>query len=337
MQQKLCLLLRATQAIAMEIHPDKSLYITVNTRDTTPFYVDDTPIRHTKSYVYLGTPISNKTINAQLADHIASKQNHVRKFLSFLSKNSEAPFCVKKTVWESALTSSLLYSCETWLTDNTTAACTPYLSTIKAMLGVRIQTPTDLVHLELGIPTIDGLIKKRQQDFLLKVRASNFYDVSPLKLAMELCQRVNSPMGKYLSKLNSEDPVEASLSLLKQRVRNSQTSRCATYLTINPDLIVHPIYTSRLNVPEHRRIALTRIRLSSHYLRIETGRWSRTPREERLCQCGLDVQTECHVLLQCPQTETFRQKITATDMKTLMEQPEDELCILSYNVLNFFK
>ena len=39
-------------------------------------------------------------------------------------------------------------------------------------------------------------------------------------------------------------------------------------------------------VPEWQRIAFTRFRLSSHRLRIETGRWSRLPREQILCDCG---------------------------------------------------
>ena len=39
-------------------------------------------------------------------------------------------------------------------------------------------------------------------------------------------------------------------------------------------------------------------------LRVETGRWSRTPREDRLCQCGLDIQNETHVFV-CPLAKHF--------------------------------
>ena len=42
----------------------------------------------------------------------------------------------------------------------------------------------------------------------------------------------------------------------------------------------------------------TRLRVISHNLRIDTGR-SHVPREQRLCTCGLDVQTEEHFLCQC--------------------------------------
>ncbi|KAK2168385.1 hypothetical protein LSH36_17g07031 [Paralvinella palmiformis] len=41
------------------------------------------------------------------------------------------------------------------------------------------------------------------------------------------------------------------------------------------------------------------MRLSSHHLRIEMGRWSRIPREKRTFHCRTDTQTEEHVLLRC--------------------------------------
>ena len=58
-------------------------------------------------------------------------------------------------------------------------------------------------------------------------------------------------------------------------------------------------------IPEHLRIAFTRVCLSSHRLRIDTGRWARIPRVRRLCDCGA-VQAEEHVLVRCPLTETPR-------------------------------
>ena len=42
-------------------------------------------------------------------------------------------------------------------------------------------------------------------------------------------------------------------------------------------------------------IAIAHLSLSSHYLKVETGRWSRTNYEDRTCVCGV-VQDEAHVL-----------------------------------------
>ena len=53
-------------------------------------------------------------------------------------------------------------------------------------------------------------------------------------------------------------------------------------------------------VPEYARIATSRLRLSSHNLRVETGQWSRTNRCDRVCRCNnRAVQDENHVLFEC--------------------------------------
>ena len=87
---------------------------------------------------------------------------------------------------------------------------------------------------------------------------------------------------------------------MKAKVRQSDSSRRETYLLFKPELITHRI-SAESNVSESDRIAFSRIRLGSHYLKIETGRWSRIERARRLCQCG-QIQTEEHVLLHCPLT-----------------------------------
>lgn len=76
------------------------------------------------------------------------------------------------------------------------------------------------------------------------------------------------------------------------------------YTQLNPDLTPSPALSLRLNAPinEQDRIAYTRIRLDSHYLKIETGRWSRIPLERRISPCGLDIQSEIHVITNCPLT-----------------------------------
>ena len=62
-------------------------------------------------------------------------------------------------------------------------------------------------------------------------------------------------------------------------------------------------------IDDELRIAFTRLRLSSHRLRIETGRWLKPPtaRDQRLCECG-SVQTELHVIAECPLVHHLRIK-----------------------------
>ena len=90
--------------------------------------------------------------------------------------------------------------------------------------------------------------------------------------------------------------------------RNTTSSKRSTYLGMNPSLSQHDIYKNE-NVSEYLRISFTRFRVSSHDLNIEKGRWSKIPRENRKCICDQDeIQTEMHVLLQCPITYHIREK-----------------------------
>ena len=88
-------------------------------------------------------------------------------------------------------------------------------------------------------------------------------------------------------------------------VITSESSRRTTYRDINPSLL-RCEYLSKYTIPESDRIALTRIRLGSHHLRVETGRWARIPHELRICPCSTGIQDEKHVLLSCPKSENLR-------------------------------
>ena len=91
----------------------------------------------------------------------------------------------------------------------------------------------------------------------------------------------------------------------KRRVTTSEGTKSKIYKTINPELITHPVYHSRQLTPEAYRISFTRLRLTSHNLRSETGRWSRLPVDRRLCPCG-GIQDEEHIITSCPKTQALR-------------------------------
>ena len=53
---------------------------------------------------------------------------------------------------------------------------------------------------------------------------------------------------------------------------------------------------------DNHRKAITKLRLSSHKLEIEVGRWKKLTREERICRCCElgKVENETHFLFECP-------------------------------------
>ena len=61
------------------------------------------------------------------------------------------------------------------------------------------------------------------------------------------------------------------------------------------------MYNEFLN--ERKRVIISRWRLSSHQLKIETGRYTtpKTPRNDRTCSvCPTKIEDECHVIFDCP-------------------------------------
>ena len=127
--------------------------------------------------------------------------------------------------------------------------------------------------------------------------------------------------------------VQMSIDSLKQQVRSSLTTTTQTYVSINPDLSVHKMYLQDAYVPDKMHISFTRLRTGSHRLRIETGRWSRVPRDERLCDCG-QVQDEQHVLLRCPATEHLR--LPCRTLKEIFQTDNITLAKLCHDILEIF-
>ena len=317
MNKKLEILAKTAENIGMLIHPNKSKFMVCNKIDKEPFVLGNVTVAHTDSYVYLGTPITVGSISSQIALHIKNKEAHLRKFTSFLTKNKDAPFKVKKLVLTAALNSALLYGAETWYSDNLQPLIQPILSATKQLMGVREQTCNDIIYVESGTVSPKSIIRDRQKSFLKKIKARQDFELLPISKAMELSKNWRSPMGLYLVhlELDQTNDIKEFQENNFNRIRLADTTRRRTYLEINPNLTVHPLYNSDI-VPEHYRISFTRLRLSSHYLKIETGRWSRIPREERVCQCG-EVQTEIHVLLVCPLLQYLRISFEELDFSSL--------------------
>ena len=336
MQEKLTLLCRESEAIGMEIHPKKSKYMVISAQDRRPFMLHNTSIDYTGEYVYLGTPILNAPLRNHVKAHIDLKRGHLMKFYAFLKKNADAPFSVKELVLKSALSSAVLYGCESWLCNDLKPTVSPILTAQKQLLSVRNQTCSDLVRAELGYPETKETIKEAQFKFLKKLTARADYEGSPAHFAVNLARQAETSAGKCINSLLQGTANRfgvVNLEDLKSRITESESTRRKTYYELNPHLSRHRMYKE--NVPEHMRIAFTRIRVGSHKLKIETGRWARIPTEERLCECGA-VQTERHVLLSCPITEHLRgffSEVNFSELSALMNCNPFDVARYCYLVL----
>ena len=254
------------------------------------------------------------------------------------------PFKYKRLVFDAAVTSSLLYSTESWYTDSIRPIANQYNQLVRCLLGVRKNTSIDLCLIETGIPPIQHMIAKRRCNFLKS--KLNSYDVEqPFIFVFRLCNNSNTPayrfMSRYLQYNTDSNPFDNLVNIINNRA--SHATKFHTYVSeLNSSMEVHSIYRTNIFIPDYQRVSFSRIRLISHSLKIETGRWSRIPRERRVCQCdNTQLQTEAHALISCSLTQNIRQNysmLNFTDINSLLgeESHIHHLCTYIHQVLRFY-
>ena len=120
-------------------------------------------------------------------------------------------------------------------------------------------------------------------------------------------------------------------------LRTSQ--KLSFYCTIKDDYSPSPYLVLSRKSPSRK--ALVRFRMSSHQLRIETGRYEKIPRDERICySCTSNkIEDESHFLLECKAYsqigDTFFSKLETKipDFKSLSH---DTLISLLMNSSDYF-
>ena len=326
-KMKFAKLIEFCEKYGMKVNELKTKLLVINgePRDREEFTCNNVTVKHASLYIYLGSPFTeNGSIPSIIELHVKSRTADLNKFKIFCKMNSTMPYQYKKKVLLAAVRSSLLYGCESWLVENYKGVEVKYIGAVRALLGVREATPADIVLLETGMPTLKELVRTRSVAFIKKNIRSDI-DETPLSKAYKTCQNKSTKGYRYIKTL-LDNPNNDTLDELKKKFATKPGTRSATYRSINPNLEVHKVYTATNYIEESKRITFTRLRVSSHRLRIETGRWSRLEREDRLCVCGA-IQDENHVLFRCTKTDAIRAKYAIDndlykDIGELMEKCE---------------
>ena len=125
-------------------------------------------------------------------------------------------------------------------------------------------------------------------------------ELSCITYYRNLSQRYNPPPGCEMAL--QTDEMNEMTGIIRTAYNLDIDSKLGTYLQVNPDLKT-PLYEP--NIFEIERINITRYRTGSNNLLIEIGRFAtpRIPREQRICLCGMEIQTLRHVLMFCPMVQ----------------------------------
>ena len=226
-----------------------------------------------------------------------------------------------------------------------------YLSFCKQLLGVRKQTNTEGVLQELGMVPIAFYARKMAIKNWERIHlnnannlliASHIYAMKedlPWEASMKNIFSVNGLLDIYLDKVNgSEESSRTSMANTMFRrlvdqfnqsslevIHSSSKMRTLRLLKEEPG---REAYLVDIVNPRHRR-AMSKLRLSSHTLEIERGRYTKVPAEERFCayckQMGQNtVEDENHFLLKCPMSDELRDKYLQSEIVNNPHISDDE-------------
>ena len=262
-------------------------------------------ICHSPDVFILGSPLTESgLLKNDLKMHMDIRFKNCIKFFNFVRNNKFAPIAIKLKVLTACVTSTLLYNCETFGNMLPPGIEKLYFKLIKSASNVRPGTPNLLVLIESGLLPLQALVRKRQLKFFRKFKES-LGENSKRKLVFnELCKLENqtSYMRHYIdldrkydnpNNIYKEAVNEVKETILQKAQNPDEHYRFHIYHELNPNLLPSPFLNS-VNAD-----SVTRFRLGSHNLPIETGRWSRIKREDRLCRTCLVLGDERHFLFNC--------------------------------------
>lgn len=303
----------------LHINLDKTCFMIINPGSEDhrlDLVIRDNILKYKSSHIYLGHILSDSgsiTVNFKMQMDTKSP-NVTLKLRNFISKNYFAPLHIKYKVMNSCVNSCLLYACETWGNCSLNKIDIIHRSCIKILLGIRQSTSNNIVYLESGTVPIHCQIYYLQLKYWLKI--SSYIQHNPssyLNEAITLATNNNIPFIKHYISLYDRFQTPANcynyfVSDFQASCRNSFDNitdinlPSGIYKTININL-EKPIFD---NFEPDRQI-ITRYRTGSHNLLVEKGRWTRIPRNQRLCdKCSSgEIQNLFHVLYRCDATRSI--------------------------------
>ena len=173
---------------------------------------------------------------------------------------------------------------------------------LKTCLGVKMSTPTDIIYTEINRPDIVSCVKDRQFHFYKKM-CSFTSDEALVKDVMEMCKNTN--MTQYYRNLDDNHKTR-TVSERMIRMNSSTTTMTKRYMDITAGKFADAVYDSDMN--EEYRCILTRWRLSCFDLAIETGRYKKIPRDQRICSTCYILEDEYHAIFVCRRYKDLRSR-----------------------------
>ena len=330
----------------LEVNTDKTKIVVFrnrgNLKQDEKWFYDKMLMETVDNFNYLGT-IFNYTGSFSLNNQYVIGK--ALKAMDVLIKNIQqydVTPSIALQLFDSFVSSSLNYSSPVWGFAKCKDIERVHLKFCKSILGVKQTTCTTTIYCELGRYPL--YVKRYVQiiKYWLKIiRSSNIVLSSVYDSSVELhSNNKNSWAGrvhklldeygfsdvwanpfssndKYFVQIFRQRVIDCFLQKLRSDLENN-TLLCHLYLHLVSSFEMAPYLDLLYN--RTFRTCLSKIRLSSHKLRIESGRYgpNRSPRNERLCQfCNEpEIEDEFHFILVCKVFQDLRVKFIKTFYRT---------------------
>ena len=298
------------------------------------FKYGDSVIEIVNKFTYLGivfTPggsfsEAQATLSGQAQKAIFAMNRYLNKFVNLTPSHY-------LDLFDKLITPILNYGSEVWGFAKAMHIERVHLLFCKKLLSVKQCTQNDFVYGELGRCSFQN--KRFFNIIKYWVKILQCSDTKYMKIVYDLLYNdcLNFPskiswatlLRDLLGNLGFMEAwtqqnvgdVKIFLSVVKQRLldnfiqnwnsRLKESSRALFYRNLSFG------YKSYLDtVTSKLRVALSRLRLSSHRLEIETGRWAKPnsiPIENRLCTSCMKFEDEFHFVLECTRYNDLRQTL----------------------------
>ena len=284
-------------------------------------------------YKYLGTIFSSESniFKMNIKNLAESAQRAVYSLNGYIKATVKylQPSLAMK-MFDAQVSPILEYSSEIWLSDNKGDIAEiekVHLQFMKSLLKIKPSTCTTALYAELGrfpmklkmqirmlkywqrvldLP-VHHIVRKSYESLLelndlgQKNWCTHVFDILK-SVSFEHIWQTQTMTNRDLLQVKEKLYTNFSSQCMTSINDTNQLPKLRTYKTFKKEFKLEPYLSSPLN--PHYTLALTRFRISSHCLAIETGRYThpKTPEEKRLCiYCpNKVVENEVHFLIDCP-------------------------------------
>ena len=230
----------------MSINVKKTKFIVINNDvyGKEPIESGNIVVKYCSSCLYLGAYITDDgSYTSSINLHVNAKKKHFLKYVSFLQKNNDFPFIIKKRVAKVCIFSSILNGYETWCCSTYGNLETIYMGIIKTLLAVRQTSCNDICLVECDMPTLKAAIRYRQYKYLTE-KFKCLEGNSTLKFALNLVESVITASYKIIKEMLGDlNIINKDKHKLVNAIKlNTVSSKRTTCMSVNPSLSSPKLY-----------------------------------------------------------------------------------------------